>query len=158
MINSLTVAKQLESLRQGTPLYVSRPLITAHDFFNWAVDQGFGPRSVEVDLHVTLIYSRQPVVWSKFYPQRNIVLARGGERKILQLGDEGAVVLLFECPQLVRRHEEFRVGGCSFDYDYYKPHTTITYRPGALDLSKVEPYPGDMEFGAERWRRIKTKA
>jgi hypothetical protein len=43
--------------------------------------------------------------------------------------------------------------GASHDFDEYQPHVTITYEGSDLDLSKVEPYRGELVFGPEIFRR-----
>jgi hypothetical protein len=39
--------------------------------------------------------------------------------------------------------------GASHDFDSYQPHVTISYAGSDIDLSKVEPYRGELLFGPE---------
>ena len=50
-------------------LYVSRQLLDAEHFINWAKEQGFN--EIKNDPHVTLAYSREPVNWSQFRPHES---------------------------------------------------------------------------------------
>jgi 2'-5' RNA ligase len=71
------------------------------------------------------------------------------------LGNEGAVVLRFESPALAERWQEFKDAGASWDHDAYRPHVTITYDAGDVDLSKVKPYDGLLEFDGEVFGEVK---
>jgi hypothetical protein len=42
----------------------------------------------------------------------------------------------------------------SHDFDEYQPHVTITYEGSDLDLSKVEPYRGELVFGPEIFAEV----
>ncbi|MNN83453.1 hypothetical protein D3C81_2004930 [compost metagenome] len=78
-----------------------------------------------------------------------LTVAPGGARLVEPQGSEGAVVLLFNSSELAWRHMQIREAGASWDYEEYQPHVTITYAAGDLDLSKIEPYRGKIEFGPE---------
>jgi len=140
------------------PLYVCRHLVNVDDLLSWAEDQGFGETLDADDLHVTQLYSQSPVEWGTFDPQTDELVIRGGEREVHPLGDEGAIVLRFNAGPLQKRHKEFLEGGGSHGYDSYKPHVTITYEPGDLDISQVEPYTGDLVFGPEEFNEIEKDA
>jgi hypothetical protein len=71
------------------------------------------------------------------------------------LGNEGAVVLRFESSALAERWQEFKDAGASWDHDAYRPHITITYDAGDVDLSKVKPYDGLLEFDGEVFGEVK---
>lgn len=130
-------------------LYVRRNLTldSAAAILAWAKLQGFTNLVPEHELHATIVYSRAPV-W--FRPQGGNVAASSGGRVVTPLGAKGAIVLHFVCPELEARWKEARQMGASWDHgDTYSPHVTITYDAGEVDLSRVEPFDGDLVFGPE---------
>lgn len=137
------------------PLYVQRKVTNGADILAWAKAQGFDTTVPADDLHVTVAYSRQALDWMKVggdwgsRQDGGLTIAPGGARLVEPLGGEGAVVLLFNSSELAWRHMQIREAGASWDYEEYQPHVTITYAAGDLDLSKVEPYRGKIEFGPE---------
>ncbi|MNT97626.1 hypothetical protein D3C72_2399890 [compost metagenome] len=74
---------------------------------------------------------------------------------MLEVFGEGAVVLAFNSSDLSWRHMSLREIGASWDYPEYQPHITITYNLGDVDVSKVEPYRGEIILGAEVFKPIK---
>ncbi|ANI04169.1 hypothetical protein A210_16430 [Pseudomonas putida SJTE-1] len=137
------------------PLYVQRKVTNGADILAWAKAQGFDTTVPADELHVTIAYSRQALDWMKVggdwgsRQDGGLAVAPGGARLVEPLGGEGAVVLLFNSSELAWRHMQIREAGASWDYEEYQPHVTITYAAGDLDLSKVEPYRGKIEFGPE---------
>ena len=137
------------------PLYVQRKVTNDSEILAWAKAQGFESTVPADDLHVTIAYSRQALDWMKVggdwgsRQDGGLTVAPGGARLVEPLGSEGAVVLLFNSSELAWRHMQIREAGASWDYEEYQPHVTLTYAAGDLDLSKVEPYRGKIEFGPE---------
>lgn len=137
------------------PLYVQRKVTNGADIMAWAKAQGFETTVPADDLHVTIAYSRQALDWMKVggdwgsRQDGGLTVAPGGARLVEPLGSGGAVVLLFNSSELAWRHMQIREAGASWDYEEYQPHVTITYAADDLDLSKVEPYRGKIEFGPE---------
>ncbi|BCQ68229.1 hypothetical protein PEQA60_22190 [Pseudomonas sp. Eqa60] len=142
------------------PLYVFRPVLNADDLINWAKSQGFTQTLPADDLHVTVAFSKSPVDWMKAgeaYSSRDDggVTVRPGGPRMLEVFGEGAVVLAFNSSDLSWRHMSLREIGASWDYPEYQPHITITYNLGDVDVSKVEPYRGEIILGAEVFKPIK---
>jgi hypothetical protein len=141
-------------------LYVSRKLKNADDVVSWAKAQGFTKTLLPDDMHVTIAFSRTPVDWNgapdgfDFETVPPADQQRDGHRGIERLGDKGAVVLRFESPDLLKRWQQFRSVGASWDWSGYKPHVTITYEGADVDLTKVQPYRGKLEFGPERFAEV----
>ncbi|MFG1364663.1 HK97 family phage prohead protease [Xanthobacter versatilis] len=136
-------------------LYVSRPLLNGAELIDWAKGQGFTKTVPADDLHVTIAYSRDPVDWAAAGDHFDQVRARAdGPRSVEQLGDKGAVVLRFEHAELAQRWQAFRDIGASWDHDGYRPHVTITYDGAGVDLSKVQPFSGELVFGPEEFAEI----
>lgn len=137
------------------PLYVQRKLLNASDLIAWAKDNGFASTLAASDMHVTVLYSRNPVDmmqagrdWRE--DQRGEVSVRpGGPRLIEKLG-ENAVVLSFASPDLQYRHSDLIEAGGSHDYDHYQPHVTISYDvPDRIDFANLTPFSGELRFGPE---------
>lgn len=176
--NAAAAAKAAAMAKQGTvtrdqalaliadaaprSLYVSRKLLNTGEFIAWAKGQGFDTTLAESDLHVTVAYSRAPVDWLKAgeaYDWDNpkdgkLVISPGGAR-LVEKFDGGAVVLAFVSSSLSYRHEQLKEAGADWGYLEYQPHITITYAaPEGLDLAKVEPYRGKLEFGPEIFAEV----
>lgn len=139
-------------------LYVSRKLLNAAEFTKWAKSQGFS--DVQKDLHVTIAYSKTRVDWmifgEDFWQNQHgeLLIPPGGPRVVEPIGDDGAVALKFESRALEWRFERFRELGASWDYSEYQPHITITWNAQDVDLTKVQPYQGELKFGPEIFEEI----
>lgn len=144
------------------PLYVYRPLLNADELIAWAKDQGFASTLPVGDMHVTVTYSRRPVPWMKMgghwgymgSEDDKHVVPPGGPRLVDRLGRDGAIVLHFFSGHLEHRHREMIEAGATWDFPEYLTHVTITYDAGDIDLAKVEPYRGRLEFGPEIFEPI----
>lgn len=158
--NALQAGQGMSDARPRS-LYVSRKLLNADEFIKWAKGQGFDKTLAPDDLHVTITYSRQAVDWMEMGDnwsdngKGGLTVPAGGARIVEPLGDKGAVVLLFASSSLSWRHEDMIRKGASHDFPEYQPHVTITYeKPEGLDLSKVEPFRGKLEFGPEIFEEL----
>lgn len=139
------------------PLYVSRQLLNASELADWAAQQGFANTLPLDEMHVTVMYSKRPVNWfamSDGFASDEVVVSPGGPRMVEALGNEGAVALVFQSPDLQWRHRSMREAGASWDYPSYLPHVTISYDAAGLDLAKVQAYQGRLVFGPERFETI----
>lgn len=145
---------QIESRAVPRSLYVRRDLLNSVDVIAWAKDQGFKTTLAADDMHVTITFSRRPVDWMKMGEnwsgdnKGELVVKPGGARIVEKLGPS-AVVLLFASAELSWRHDDMMAAGASFDFPYYQPHITISYTGAPEDLSKIEPYRGELRFGPE---------
>lgn len=153
--NSSNVTRMQQAANDAAPrtLYVSRKVINAADLIAWAKGQGFKSTLPADDLHVTVMYSPTAVDWMKagqdiWNNDGTLLIPPGGPRVLSQFGG-GAIVLEFASASLSWRHEELKRIGAEPTYTEYSPHVTITYEPGDVDISKVEPYRGALEFGPE---------
>lgn len=148
------------------PLYVSRKLLNASEVIAWAKSQGFTSTTPADDMHVTVLYSKEPVDWFAMGDtwasdaDGGLTVRKGGPRfvEVFGPGDgTGAVVLRFYSDDLRWRHEGMLERGASSDYADFKPHVTISYDGlGDVDLAKVEPYTGELRFGPEIFEPIKA--
>jgi uncharacterized protein len=142
-------------------LYVCRMVTNADAIIKWAKAQGFTTTLAASDMHVTIVYSKEPVDWMKMGSpysddaKGNMTVKPGGARIVDRLGPLGAIVLLFNSSELSWRHQDMIYNGASEDYDEYQPHITITYDPPPdLVISEIEPYRGPIELGPEIFEEI----
>lgn len=150
--------QETEAQQDARPLYASRPVANAEDIIAWAREQGFRTTVPASEMHVTVAHSREPVDGTTVGASAPSETVTGGERSVEQLGDDGAVVLRIESQALTDRWQEYRDAGASWDFDSYKPHITITYQAGDLDLSNVEPYRGPIHLGEEAQEALDDSA
>ena len=134
-------------------LYVSRKVVNAPAIIRWAKSQGFDTTLEASDLHVTIAFSRTPVDWFAVGESwaSEIQIAAGGPRQMEQFGE--ATVLRIASRELTWRHEEIERAGASWDHPEYAPHITISYGFKG-DLSKVEPYQGEIVLGPELFAEV----
>jgi phage-related protein (TIGR01555 family) len=137
-------------------LYVSRKVLNAKAIVKWAKAQGFTSTLPAEDMHVTIAFSRTPVDWMKVGEawQSEMKLAAGGPRLMEKFG-EGATVLLFKSFELEWRHKAIIDIGASWDHPEYQPHITISYDGAPADISKIEPYQGEIILGPELFAEVK---
>ena len=150
--NDDVTATVLDILRT---LYVKRPLKNAAALIAWARKAGFPSTLPAEEMHATLAYSKATVAWGDVPAGPGTITAKGGERTVEPLGADGAIVLRFESAAMTERWVAIRDVGAVWSYPEFKPHVTITYDAGDVDLTKVEPYDGPLEFGPEVFAEVK---
>lgn len=124
-------------------LYSHRKLLNAQELYDWASAAGIPNLVPPEEMHVTTIYSRQPV---DIDPRANTVIAK---RKIAPLGDKGALVLHFNSQQLQDEHRQAMAAGASHDWPSFLTHVTLSYGAGDQDFSGLEPPDFPLVFGPE---------
>lgn len=135
-------------------LFASRPLKNAPDFIKWAKGAGFKTTQDPTAMHATLAYSKTPLQWPEPKGDTVVVSSGKGDRSVQPLGDQGAVVLKFNSPELAARWQELKDAGASWDYAGYQPHVTVSWNADGLDTSKVKPYDGELVFGPEVFKPL----
>jgi hypothetical protein len=133
---------------EPSSLYVYRKVLNHQAISDWATAHGF-KTTLGSDMHVTIVYSKQPVDWTSSYPKVKTLSEMGGSRTVEPLGDEGAVVLKFQSSALGARWGEWRDLGASWDYEGYTPHITLSYELPSVPLEMVPAYEGPLELGPE---------
>jgi hypothetical protein len=138
-------------------LYVARYLTkeSAKQLHAWAKEQGFPNITPPEEMHITLVYSHDPVM---LVPDQWEMAVDLVNPRIVPLGDEGAVVLMFDSEALKYRWEQTRKLGASWSYPDYHPHITLTYDIGDFDYRSVPPIKGQIMLQPERHAEIKPKA
>ena len=136
-------------------LYVSRKVLNADDLISWAKGQGFTTTLPADDLHVTIAFSRAPIDWMKVGESwaSQLTVGPGGPRLMEQFGE--ATVLLFKSVELDFRFQQIRDAGASWDHPEYQSHITISYGGAPADISKVQPYQGEIVLGPEIFAEVK---
>lgn len=160
------VTAMLQRIKDATtprPLYVYRPLVNWKEVADWYKANTDLEVTVGDAMHVTVIYSKKAVDWIKVgedsYSTTNdkgqLVIKPGGPRVMEKYGE--ALVLAFASSDLSYRHAsaEYRAD-CSWDFEDYTPHVTITYQGGAADIRNMSAYPGELVFGPETFEEIKA--
>ncbi len=149
---------------QPKPLYVRRDVLNGSELLDWAKSQGITDTLPASELHVTLVYSRQPVDWMKMgeYPmggddKGKLTIPPGGPRMMDIFGPPPGetLVLLFSSTMLQWRHQDMCNMGCSHDYEEYQPHISIAQNIGGVDVKAIEPYRGKIVLGPEIFEEIK---
>jgi len=139
------------------PLYVYRRVLNAQAIIDWAASQGFKSTVTPAEMHVTIMYSKEAVDWIKMGEawgqdlEGHIRVVPGGPRIVERFGK--AVVLAFGNSDLSWRHSSLKHQGCSYDYEDYNPHVTITYN-GPEQIDEMEPYRGEIVLGPEVFQEI----
>jgi 2'-5' RNA ligase len=139
---------------QEKTLYISRPLLNSKEFIDWAKSQGFEKTLEPKELHVTIAFSKKPVDWSDIKELKNQIKISNGKRSVEKLGDEGAVVLRFECAELKTRWKEILDHGASWDFPDYNPHVTITYDGKDVNLENIKTFTGNLILGPENMHEV----
>lgn len=137
------------------PLYVRRDVLNAREILEWARAQGIPELMPASELHVTVLYSKNPVDWFKMGTswQDKVEVGAGGPRALEVFGAD-ALVLRFASDDLRWRHEGMIENGATSDYPEYSPHITISYGAADLDLDAIEPYRGRIVLGPELFQKI----
>lgn len=146
--------KVTEKASGAKPLYMKRKVLNAEKIIEWAKSQGLATTLHPDDMHVTVIYSKEP--FSAEYTQMAEAqdefpmyygnhVVRGGKRSVERLGQNGeALVLKIECPKLASEHYGFRAMGASSDWPDYKPHITLSWKAEGVKESDIKPFDGDI--------------
>jgi hypothetical protein len=166
MTNADAITTMLQRIKDATtprPLYVYRNVVNWKEIADWFKANTTLETSVGEEMHVTVIYSKAPVDWIKVgednFTSTNekgqLVIKPGGPRVMERFNE--AVVLAFASSDLAWRHNsaEYRAD-CTWDYDDYTPHVTITYSGGASDIRNMPAYPGQIVLGPEVFEEIRA--
>jgi hypothetical protein len=147
-------------------LYVCRQLLNADEVIAWAKGAGFKTTYPADEMHVTVMFSRNAVDWMKagqaswsIDGKADLMIPEGGPRVLERFGlKQNCAVLLFASTELAWRHEWLKDIGCTWDWEQYEPHVTISQSIEGLDLDAIEPYQGKLHFGPEVFAPLKENA
>lgn len=131
----------------STGTYVAVKVVNNEQLRDWYVKQGLDVIPAE-ELHVTIAYSRK--VFDRTINEADINITPENIKDELELlGDDGAIVIKLNSPELHNRFKECMEAGATFDYPEYQPHITLTYESKDVDLSKFEKPDFDIILGNE---------
>lgn len=164
--NDAAISSMLQRIKDATTprtLYVYRPVLNWKEIADFYKKQDGIETTLGSDMHVTIVYSKKAVDWIKVGEDNwsttddkgNMLIKEGGPRVMEKFGDN-ALVLAFASSDLSFRHNsaEYRAG-CTWDYDDYTPHITITYKAGAVDVLHMPTYTGKIILGPEQFEEVK---
>lgn len=138
-------------------LYMRRDVINGAEIAQWYKDQGVPEVYAPESMHVTVVYSKQPMDWMKMGQpwDARLEIPAGGPRVNELFGDKNDVlVLLFASNELEWRHARAKEEGASDDHDGYSPHVSISLKGAGLDLSAISPWVGPIVLGPEVYEEI----
>jgi 2'-5' RNA ligase len=107
-----------------------------HKFAEKLVGKNLTPKD---KLHITVIYSRTPLpktFKTKPLSEKNPLIVNPSHLSIFptQSGSK-ALVLELDSPELIQRHTSLmKKYDLTFDFDEYKPHTTLSYDCGDFEI------------------------
>ena len=128
-------------------IYVSRKVLNGEDIKSWFKEAGIDAVLDPEKMHITIAYSRDKIDPSTVTPDTGR-LNINPEKRTMDSFDGDCLVMKVESPSLKPRWQYYMDAGCSFDYDEYQPHITISYDFGG-DMSDFKPFPGTIELGPE---------
>lgn len=137
----MKMSELFEEKKQGTYAGVKFDTETNKALHKYMSDNDI-PTSVRPDkLHSTLLYSRKHL--PNYEPQGKIDPPWIGKPKKFDVWpskDSGTdcLVLEYDCPELVKRHKELmKEHDATYDFPDFKPHVTLSYDIGDLDVSAL---------------------
>lgn len=134
------------------PLYVERPVTNPQELVRWLSEIGY-PERLRHDpkkWHVTVVYSRDPVVWNARKPMPNNLRVTGEGRRTETFGESN--VLLLTSRVLQMEWQQFRDIGASWDFPTYQPH--ITVGEGWDGWRNIPPFAGTLILGPQRFAAL----
>jgi uncharacterized protein len=153
-------------------LYVRRDVLNGEDILAHYAEQGVDVSGVDPEsLHVTILYSRQPIDWIKMgeansygpsyheedpeYEGTDMCVRAGGPRVMEAYGTPpDTLVMCFASSQLTWRHCDMVSRGASEDYEY-SPHLSIASWDGT-DVRTIEAFQGEIYLGPEIFEPVKV--
>lgn len=153
--------------RKVDTLYVRRNVTNGAAILAHYRKQGIPNLFSRGELHVTIMYSRAMVDWTKTgeawgsNEDGTLTIKAGGMRTMEKFGED-SLVLLFNSNELQHRHNDLKYRcEAEWEYDSYNPHITIAEVGKDYDwssaLETVEPYQGVIELGVEVFEPVKTE-
>lgn len=128
--NVLNAATALVQKRAG--LYISRPIVNAQRWYDWAVKAGIPSPVPPERMHVTIVYSRVDV---KCKPMMDTVEQAADRCVIQRMGADGSVlVVLWDDCYLSDRHYFLRYHGATSDWAGFRVHMTLSYAAGDFEI------------------------
>ncbi len=155
--NTSPIVKDTEQFGVG---YISIGLdkLSTKKMDNCFENIGLKDRLKKDDFHFTLFYDKSNPIINPEELERNILLnAKAVDIKVL--GENKAIAIIFESPELLKRFEYLESIGFVHDFEKLIPHCTIQYNPTRENIdfinSKKEKIINDINnisLKKEQWR------
>lgn len=102
--------------------------------------------------HTTLLYSRKHL--PNYVPKEKYKPAMEGTPMALEVwptqSGKNCLVINYSCSQLYQQHHKLMMKhGATYDFDEYKPHITLSYDVGDLDVDKLPQYKNKIKIVGE---------
>lgn len=130
-------------------LYGYRNVLNGKEIIDHFLQQGIEDLHNPLSLHVTIIYSNNDV------DEHLIEL----DNKIITLNSQYTMdvfdkflVMKIDSTFLQKRFSYFKSKGCSWDFETYNPHITIS--DTFTDITKIKPYSGKIILGYEKIEKL----
>ena len=130
-------------------LYGYRNVLNGHSIIDHFKKQGLKNLSDPLSLHVTIIYSKKDIN-EQTIKLDNKQLSITSKCELDIFGEY--FVMKINSKILQKRFEYFKDKGCSWDYDYYRPHITLSNTPQCID--SIIPYSGKIILGEEKMEKL----
>lgn len=131
-------------------LYVQRKVENYQDILDWCKSNNIDFTVKGPDMHVTIAYSTKEVDWNNFTVRKNIIIMKDKFARLHEFGD--CLVLKFMSMTLENRWNEFKSGGCSWDFPDYNPHISLSYTK--LNVNMNATYKGNIILGPEIFQSV----
>lgn len=135
------------------PIYISRSVINASDILHWFKNQGISNIVDDNDLHVTVVYSRNPVDMNTLIlDTNNITIDPNDSIFKMDLFDENqCLVMVYHNNFMQERFNYFKQKQCSWDFPEYNCHITITnnFHQSNIKLTDLKAFPEKIILGPE---------
>ena len=105
---------------------------------------------LEDDFHSTVVYHTKPL--PKFQALGDIDWqGKFTGLDIFNHDEDGGncLVIKFSCPELEQRWKDCCDMGAEWDYDEFRPHITLSYDAGDIDLDSFPPFEGPINMVKE---------
>ena len=103
--------------------------------------------------HCTIIYSD---IYTDVKLEKYEYLAYGSSYAIFGKEDEKILVLLLNCPDIMKRHRQIMSEyNLNYSHDHYKPHITISYDIGDFDWQKLPIFDDELYLTNEYKEELK---
>lgn len=106
------------------------------DALNKYIEDNKIPNPVK-EFHTTLLFSRKPL--PKYQPMEEYSPPlKGKPTEVKNLGDDKTIVVMFDAPELEKRHKELmKEHGATWDYESYIPHVSLSYDGASANLKDL---------------------
>lgn len=123
--NASKISKKLK------PTFVGLKFSKESNNVIYELSRGLPNRINEKSIHVTLIYSREPIKYTSKNPKKPITATPKCYSIFSGTNDTKCLVIELDSPEIISLHNSIMDStGASYDFPEYKPHVTLSYNVG----------------------------